>query len=207
MENYHGKVNVTGGVLNLASAEDKLLNDITINGGVMNVTGGLGVENEAGSDGKLSVTNGALAVEKFVETNDNLTVTDSNMTVGDYLAVGGDSVLKDSVVTITNEYASMGSVTIDNTILTVGGEADLEDTTIKGDNSVATFGKDSYFANLKVTDKSTINTLGNVEVGNTFTIGAQGSATSNPTINMQSGAINTITANGCNYPQRIKYSV
>lgn len=195
MENYHGKVNVTGGVLNLASAEDKLLNDITINGGVMNVTGGLGVENEAGSDGKLSVTNGALAVEKFVETNDNLTVTDSNMTVGDYLAVGGDSVLKDSVVTITNEYESLGSVIIDNTVLTVGGEADLEDTTIKGDNSVATFGKDSYFASLTVTDKSTINTLGNVEVGNTFTIGAQGSATSNPTINMQSGAINTITAN------------
>lgn len=195
MENYHGKVNVTGGVLNLASAEDKLLNDITINGGVMNVTGGLGVENEAGSDGKLSVTNGALAVEKFVETNDNLTVTDSNMTVGDYLAVGGDSVLKDSVVTITNDYESLGSVIIDNTVLTVGGEADLVDTTIKGDNSVATFGKDSYFEDLTVTDKSTINTLGNVEVGNTFTIGAQGSATSNPTINMQSGAINTITAN------------
>ena len=56
-----------------------------------------------------------------------------------------EALLKDSVVTITNEYESLGSVTIDNTILTVGGEADLEDTTIKGDFLNVLFGKVFYF--------------------------------------------------------------
>lgn len=98
-------------------------------------------ENQAASDGKIAVTNGSVSVDKAIETNDSLTITDSNLSVGDYLAVGADATLTNSVANVVNDFATMGDVTIDNTKLTVGGESDLENVTIKGDNSNVTLRK------------------------------------------------------------------
>lgn len=193
LENYNGAVKVNGGSLDLASAEDKFLSRVSVSNGALHIAGNLAVENQAASDGKITVTNGSLSVDKAIETNDSLTITDANLSVGDYLAVGADATLTNSVANIVNDFATMGDVTIDNTKLTVGGESDLENVTIKGDNSNVTLGKDALMTGLTMTDKSSLNALGNINVTGDMTIGAAGSASS-PSINMQSGAINTITA-------------
>ena len=193
LENYNGAVKVNGGSLDLASAEDKFLSGVSVSNGALHIAGNLAVENQAASDGKITVTNGSLSVDKAIETNDSLTITDANLSVGDYLAVGADATLTNSIANVVNDFATMGDVTIDNTKLTVGGESDLENVTIKGDNSNVTLGKDALMTGLTMTDKSSLNALGNINVTGDMTIGAAGSASS-PSINMQSGAINTITA-------------
>ena len=192
MENYHGNVNVLNGMLDLATGEDKYLRNVTVKDAILNVAGNLAVTNEAEDAGNLTVSNGSLFVEKSLEVADKVTITDSNLLVGDHLAIAGATEFKGSDVVVTTDFATMDDLTIDNTKLTVGGESDLEAVTIKGDNSVVKLGKDSSMDELSILDKSALYTGGNVNITGTMKIGQTG--TDNPTINMMSGAINTINA-------------
>lgn len=193
MENYHGNVNVLNGMLDLATGEDKYLRNVTVKDAILNVAGNLAVTNEAEDAGNLTVSNGSLFVEKSLEVADKVTITDSNLLVGDHLAIAGATEFNGSDVVVTTDFATMDDLTIDNTKLTVGGESDLEAVTIKGDNSVVKLGKDSLMSELSILDKSVLNTGGNVNISGAMNIGQAGGS-DNPTINMMSGAINTINA-------------
>lgn len=202
LKDYTGSIGVTGGSLDLANAETteegfNTLNNINVENGSLHIAA------DVAAEGNVIVKNGALISDKSFETG-NTTVENSvfsvakdflseNLTIdGSQFVIGGDLVSADDI-TISN-----GSNVVVNGVF---GAEDTEDpafsgvgnVNISGNKTTVTLGSSSILSSLSVSDDSVLNNLGNMSVSGAFNIGNT-SSTGTPTINMQSGAINTITA-------------
>ena len=132
LDKFTGNVNVLGGALELATAEDKTLNNLTVQNADFHAASNIGVQGAEGDDtaGNVNITNSNFAVDKTLEALGDLKVDNSTVDIAESLG-GSDTTMTGSTVNVGKDMSTY-SLNLKETDLNVAGNlynGDAEDGT------------------------------------------------------------------------------
>ena len=173
LDKFTGNVNVLGGALELATAEDKTFNNLNVQNADFHSVSNIGVEGAEGN-GKVNIENSNFSVDKTLEAAGDLKVDNSTVDIAESLG-GSDTTMTGSTVNVgkdmstndlnvTNSTLNVASnLYSDNTVLdavnaTIGGNLDAENLTAQNGTNLTVAG-DVSAADSAFTD-STVNLNG-----------------------------------------------
>ena len=132
MDKFTGNVNVLGGALELATTEDKTLNNLTVQNADFHAASNIGVQGAEGDDtaGNVNIANSNFAVDKTLEALGDLKVDNSTVDIAESLG-GSDTTMTGSTVNVGKDMSTY-SLNLKETDLNVAGNlynGDAEDGT------------------------------------------------------------------------------
>lgn len=132
MDKFTGNVNVLGGALELATTEDKTLNNLTVQNADFHAASNIAVQGSEGDDtaGNVNIANSNFAVDKTLEASGDLKVGNSTVDIAENLG-GSDTTMTGSTVNVGKDMSTY-SLNLKETDLNVAGNlynGDAEDGT------------------------------------------------------------------------------
>lgn len=188
MDKFTGNVNVLGGALELATAEDKTLNNLTVQNADFHAASNIGVQGAEGDDtaGNVNITNSNFAVDKTLEALGDLKVDNSTVDIAESLG-GSDTTMTGSTVNVGKEM-STNDLNVTNSTLNVASNLYSDNTVLDAVN--ATIGGNLDAENLTAQNGTNLTVAGDVS--------AADSAFTDSTVNLngKNSSFNSLIVNG-----------
>ncbi len=132
LDKFTGNVNVLGGALELATAEDKTFNNLNVQNADFHAASNIAVQGAEGDDtaGNVNIANSNFAVDKTLEASGDLKVGNSTVDIAENLG-GSDTTMTGSTVNVGKDMSTY-SLNLKETDLNVAGNlynGDAEDGT------------------------------------------------------------------------------
>ena len=185
MDKFTGNVNVLGGALELATAEDKTLNNLTVQNADFHSVSNIGVEGAEGN-GKVNIENSNFSVDKTLEAMAEVNIDGSNVNIAENLG-GADTTITDSTVNVGKEM-STNDLNVTNSTLNVASNLYSDNTVLDAVN--ATIGGNLDAENLTAQNGTNLTVAGDVSVVD--------SAFTDSTVNLngKNSSFNSLIVNG-----------
>lgn len=185
LDKFTGNVNVLGGALELATAEDKTFNNLNVQNADFHSVSNIGVEGAEGN-GKVNIENSNFSVDKTLEAMAEVNIDGSNVNIAENLG-GADTTITDSTVNVGKEM-STNDLNVTNSTLNVASNLYSDNTVLDAVN--ATIGGNLDAENLTVQNGTNLTVAGDVS--------AADSAFTDSTVNLngKNSSFNSLIVNG-----------
>ena len=185
LDKFTGNVNVLGGALELATAEDKTFNNLNVQNADFHSVSNIGVEGAEGN-GKVNIENSNFSVDKTLEAMAEVNIDGSNVNIAENLG-GADTTITDSTVNVGKEM-STNDLNVTNSTLNVASNLYSDNTVLDAVN--ATIGGNLDAENLTAQNGTNLTVAGDVS--------AADSAFTDSTVNLngKNSSFNSLIVNG-----------
>lgn len=185
LDKFTGNVNVLGGALELATAEDKTFNNLNVQNADFHSVSNIGVEGAEGN-GKVNIENSNFSVDKTLEAMAEVNIDGSNVNIAEKLG-GADTTITDSTVNVGKEM-STNDLNVTNSTLNVASNLYSDNTVLDAVN--ATIGGNLDAENLTAQNGTNLTVAGDVS--------AADSAFTDSTVNLngKNSSFNSLIVNG-----------
>ena len=185
LDKFTGNVNVLGGALELATAEDKTFNNLNVQNADFHSVSNIGVEGAEGN-GKVNIENSNFSVDKTLEAMAEVNIDGSNVNIAENLG-GADTTITDSTVNVGKEM-STNDLNVTNSTLNVASNLYSDNTVLDAVN--ATIGGNLDAENLTAQNGTNLTIAGDVS--------AADSAFTDSTVNLngKNSSFNSLIVNG-----------